>query len=144
MVRRWALQNDVLGSDSIYLTWHRNQWQGLLNTVIKLRASKKAIKFFTQLEDYRFTDCFQYFELITITQHGIETHGGVETASHILNVGARWKVNCHFRPLYILGKCPQYPLNKPQSRFGSCGEETNLCPCRELNPIRPSITKTLY
>jgi hypothetical protein len=61
--------------------------------------------------------------------------GNGRTASCILNLGAIWRrvVSFALRPLYPPGICGRYSsdtsLVAPQSRYGRCGKQKNLCPC---------------
>jgi hypothetical protein len=56
----------------------------------------------------------------------------------IINIAtrSRWKGNDTVRPLYLWGMILWYPLVRrlggPQSRFGHCGEEKNLCPLKGI------------
>jgi hypothetical protein len=87
------------------------------------------------------------FSLCLANYHTMKTYWGSEgIAPSILNLNTRWRWVVSFtpRPLYLRGKSTRYPLVRrlggSQSRSGRGGEEekSNNCPCRELNPNRPT------
>jgi hypothetical protein len=66
--------------------------------------------------------------------------GSEGIASHILDIGSRWRLVVSFtpRPLYRQGKSPWYPLHRrlggPQNRSGCGCEEKNSQPPPEIEP----------
>jgi hypothetical protein len=81
--------------------------------------------------------------LCWIGHHNVETSADAEVQLHIyiFSLGARCRqiVSFTIRPVYHRGNSPRYSqdssLALPQSRSGRYGEEMNLLPCLELNPV---------
>jgi hypothetical protein len=79
--------------------------------------------------------------------HAMKTYwgsGGKDLRIIHLDTRWRWVISFPPLPLYPAGNSPQYPLYRnlsgPQKWFGCSSEEEKYhhCPCRELNPGRPT------